>query len=269
MGQASVSLPDDGFAGRCAGPRFEAGYSNDVFLITIDTLRADHVHCYGYAAGQTPALDHLAADGVRFSQAFTPSPITNASHTTILTGLLPSAHGVTNFGVPLGAAHPTMAALLKDDGYHTAAFIGSVILDKALAPGLDRGFDFYDHFAAAPKNSPRWGRVERRGKDVVAHAEKWLDAHRNGPRFRMGASLRSARSLRPPATVRSNFSRPAIRRGDSLRGSALGDFVAYLKKNHWYDEALVVVVGDHGEGLGSIRRKRTEFFFTIRPRMFR
>src|SRR5215467_5230993 len=79
----------------------------NVFLITVDTLRADHVHCYGYDKIQTPALDALAADGVRFTQAFTPSPITNTSHTTIMTGLLPSSHGVTDFAVPLAPDHVT------------------------------------------------------------------------------------------------------------------------------------------------------------------
>src|SRR5882724_9397945 len=115
----------------------------DVFLVTVDTLRADHVHCYGYEAIQTPALDGLAKDGVRFAQAFTPSPITNTSHTSIFTGLLPSRHGVTDFAVPLAGTHPTLAELLKRRGYRTAAFPGSVILDsKNFAPGLDRGFDF-------------------------------------------------------------------------------------------------------------------------------
>src|SRR5580700_2942360 len=119
----------------------------DVFLITIDTLRADHVHCYGYENVETPALDGLAKDGIRFTQAFTPSPITNTSHTSILTGLLPSSHGVTDFAVPLSSVHPTLAELLKAQSYRTAAFIGAVILDsKTLAPGFDRGFDFYENF---------------------------------------------------------------------------------------------------------------------------
>src|SRR5438128_1933009 len=121
----------------------------DVFLVTIDTLRADHVGCYGYKQIETPALDGLAADGVRFAHAFTHSPITNTSHTSILTGLLPSVHGVTDFGVPLSPQHATWAELLKKKGYQTAAFIGAVILDSStLSPGLDRGFDFYDNFPA-------------------------------------------------------------------------------------------------------------------------
>jgi choline-sulfatase len=156
----------------------------DVFLITIDTLRADHVGCYGYKQVETPALDALAADGVRFTQAFTHSPITNTSHITILTGLLPSVHGVTDFGVPLLPQQVTAAELLKKRGYQTAAFIGAVILDSnTLAPGLDRGFDFYDNFPAKTETKQRWGRVELRGMEVVAHAEAWLEKHRAGPHF--------------------------------------------------------------------------------------
>src|SRR6266550_4432774 len=156
----------------------------DIYLVTIDTLRADHVHCYGYEHVQTRALDGLAKDGIRFAQAFTPSPITNTSHTTILTGLLPSSHGVTDFAVPLAPSHTTWAELLKSRGYRTAAFIGAVILDShSLAPGLDRGFDFYDNF---PENIPsriHSGRVERRGMDVAAHAEKWLTTNPSGSHF--------------------------------------------------------------------------------------
>ena len=135
----------------------------DVFLVTIDTLRSDHVHCYGYESIQTPALDELAKRGVLFGQAFTPSPITTTSHVSIMTGLLPSSHGVTDFAVPLAAQHFTIAELLEKSGYQTAAFIGSVVLDgKTLAPGLDRGFQYYDGFGQSGTSSSRWGRIERR-----------------------------------------------------------------------------------------------------------
>jgi choline-sulfatase len=223
----------------------------DVFLITIDTLRADHVHCYGYASGQTPAIDHLAADGILFTQAFTPSPITNTSHTTILTGLLPSAHGVTNFGVPLDPSHPTLAAMLQDRSYQTAAFIGAVVLDsQTLAPGLDRGFDFYDNFTPNPKNTSRWGRVERRGKDVEQRAEKWLNTHRAGSRFVWVHLYDPHDPYDPPPPFSEKF-RDRLYDGEiAYADSALSDLVAYLKKNKWYDEALIIVVGDHGEGLG-------------------
>src|ERR1700682_4102727 len=153
----------------------------DVYLVTIDTLRADHVHCYGYENIQTPALDGLAKDGIRFAQAFTPSPITNTSHTSILTGLLPSSHGVTDFAVPLAPSHPTLAELLKGNGYHTAAFVGAVSLDsKTLAPGFARGFAVYDTFPAHSQTKSRWGRVERRGMEVVQHSQTWMTAHPAG-----------------------------------------------------------------------------------------
>ncbi len=224
----------------------------DVFLISIDTLRADHVHCYGYEYKQTPALDQLASDGVRFMQAFTPSPITNVSHISILTGLLPISHGVTNFGVPLDAAHPTLAELLKAEGYQTAAFIGAVVLDsKSLAPGLDRGFDFYDNFPQhQPATASRWGRLERRGKDVVGHAEKWLNTHRAGPRLVWVHLYDPHDPYEPPPPYAQKYRDRPYDGEIAYADSALGDFMAYLKKQGWYDHAVVIVVGDHGEGLG-------------------
>lgn len=223
----------------------------DVFLVTIDTLRADHVHCYGDEAIQTPALDSLAKEGIRFAQAFTPSPITNTSHTTILTGLLPSSHGVTDFAVPLAATHPTWAELLKPKGYHSAAFIGAVILDsKSLAPGLDRGFDFYDNFPEHAQTKSRWGRVERRGADVVQHAETWLTAHPTGPHFVWVHLYDPHDPYEPPAPYSETYKDRLYDGEIAYADSVLSNFIGYLKKHGWYENAIVVVVGDHGEGLG-------------------
>ena len=227
----------------------------DIFLVTIDTLRADHVHCYGYVNGSTPALDELAKDGVRFTQAFTPSPITNTSHASILTGLLPGSHGVTDFAVPLLAAHPTVAELLKAQHYHTAAFIGAVILDsKTLAPGFDRGFDFYDNFpedsSAKPGSKSRWGRVERRGMDVAAHAEKWLSAHPSSPRF-VWVHLYDPHDPYDPPMPYSQIYKDHLYDGEiAYADSALAHLIANLKTSGRYRNSLIVVVGDHGEGLG-------------------
>lgn len=226
-------------------------HSPDVFLITIDTLRADHIRCYGYGRVETPALDALAKDGIRFTQAFTPSPITNTSHASILTGLLPSTHGVTDFAVPLSSAHPTWAELLQQRGYHTAAFIGAVILDsKALAPGLERGFDFYDNFPEHPRTKSRWGRVERRGMDVVQRAEAWLTAHPAGPHFVWVHLYDPHDPYEPPAPY-SQIYKDHLYDGEiAYADSALANFIAYLKKHGWYENSLFVVAGDHGEGLG-------------------
>src|SRR6266850_166584 len=225
--------------------------SPDVFLITIDTLRADHLHCYGYDTIATPAIDGLAKDSLRFSHAFTPSPITNSSHTTILTGLLPSTHGVTDFAIPLAATHLTSSKLLSAQGYHTAAFIGAVILDsKSLAPGLDRGFEFYDNFPEHSSTKSRWGRLERRGLQVEQHPESWLNKHPDGAHF-VWAHFYDPHDPYEPPPPYSNIYKDRPYDGEiAYADSALGRFLEYLKKQGWYDGALIVVVGDHGEGLG-------------------
>jgi arylsulfatase A-like enzyme/Flp pilus assembly protein TadD len=222
-----------------------------IFLITIDTLRADHVHCYGYDRIRTPALDLLAEQGIRFTQAFTPSPITNSSHTSIMTGLLPSSHGVSDFGVPLAAQYPTLAELLTKGGYTTAAFIGAVILDsRNLAPGLDRGFEFYDNFPEHTTTKSRWGRLERRGMEVEERAESWLNTHSAGEHFVWLHFYDPHDPYEPPSPY-SEIYKDRLYDGEiAYADSALGRFLAYLKKRGWYEGAMIVVVGDHGEGLG-------------------
>src|SRR5579864_4527633 len=221
--------------------------SPDVFLVTVDTLRADHIGCYGYDRIETPALDALAKEGIRFTQAFTPSPITNTSHTSILTGLLPSSHGVTDFAVPLSPAHPAWAELLHHQGYHTAAFIGAVILDsKTLAPGLDRGFDFYDNFPQHPHTKERWGKLERRAMDVVARAEAWLSAHPLGSHFVWVHLYDPHDPYEPPAPYSQIYKDHSYDGEIAYADSALAKFVAYLKQQGWYADSLIVVVGDHG-----------------------
>jgi len=234
-----------------AAPAAPEASPPDIFLITVDTLRADHVHCYGYTNGSTPALDALAKDGVQFTQAFTPSPITNTSHASILTGLLPGSHGVTDFAVPLASAHPTVAELLKERGYHTAAFIGAVILDsKTLAPGFDRGFDFYDNFPEHPSTKSRWGRLERRGMDVVLHAESWLTKHPAGPHF-VWLHLYDPHDPYEPPLPYSQTYKDRLYDGEiAYADSALAHFLAYLRASGKYRNSLIVAVGDHGEGLG-------------------
>jgi arylsulfatase A-like enzyme/Flp pilus assembly protein TadD len=223
----------------------------NVFLITIDTLRADHVHCYGYQDIETPAIDSVSKDGLRFAQAFTPSPITNTSHTTIMTGLLPSSHGVTDFALPLALSHVTWAELLKQRGYQTAAFIGAVILDShSLAPGLDRGFDFYDNF---PENLPErvhWGRVERRGMDVAQRAEKWLTAHPAAKHFVWVHLYDPHDPYEPPPPYSRTYKSHLYDGEIAYADSALANFIQYIKNRGWYENAIIVIVGDHGEGLG-------------------
>lgn len=252
-----------------APPAKPAPPQPDVILITIDTLRADHVGCYGDRAARTPTLDALAAEGIRFTQAFTPSPITNTSHASILTGLLPSSHGVTDFGIPL-AGHTTLAELLKARGYQTGAFIGAVILDSAsLSPGFDRGFDFYDNFPAdAPasgkdgKPTSRFGRVERRAAEVIAHAEQWLAAHPRsaGPRFVWIHLYDPHDPYEPPEPFATQFKDRLYDGEIAYADAELGKFFAWLKAHDSYVYSHIFVTGDHGEGLGEHREETHGLF---------
>ena len=237
---------------RSAGASKPASPSN-VFLVTIDTLRADHVGCYGDRETRTPALDGLAADGVRFTSAFTASPITNASHASILTGLLPSHHGVRDFGMALDPGVSTLAEALKERGYSTAAFIGAVILDsRGLAPGFDRGFEYYDHFPDhLPPTASRYVRLERRGLEVERRAEAWIASHSDSqPKFVWIHLYDPHDPYDPPEPYRTEYASRLYDGEIAYADSALARFVGFLKGRSLYDGSTMIAVGDHGEGLG-------------------
>src|SRR6202007_1900332 len=148
--------------------------ATNVVLITIDTLRADHVGCYGYTQIKTPNIDSLAADGARFDRAFAAVPVTLPSHTTMLTGTYPMLSGMHDFsGNKLSPQQPTLASVLKDAGYATGAVIGSAVLDSRF--GLNQGFDFYyDHFDFSRLDESNRDEMERPGNVVADVALDWL-----------------------------------------------------------------------------------------------
>jgi choline-sulfatase len=141
-----------------------------VVLITIDTLRADRVGAYGYRAARTPAIDALAARGVRVERAYATAPITLPSHASLLTGLYPPRHGARHNGMRVKASVPTLAEMLRARGFATGAFIAAFPLDRRF--GLERGFDIYsDTLPRGPDGRPR---NERSGQAVVDEALAWL-----------------------------------------------------------------------------------------------
>src|SRR5919201_2737003 len=141
----------------------------NVLLVTIDTFRADRL-----GTGIAPALDRLALGGTRFTNARTAAPLTLPSHTTILTGLLPTAHGVRENGAgALNSAHPTLARLFKDAGYDTAAFVGAFVLDRRF--GLAQGFDTYDDRIPRDPRATERLEAERPASAVIHAAPAWLD----------------------------------------------------------------------------------------------
>ena len=146
----------------------------NVVVITIDTLRADHLGCYGYKQIRTPNIDALAADGARFERAYTAVPVTLPSHTVMFTGTYPMLSGMHDFAAnKLSPTQPTLASVLKEHGYATGAVIGSAVLDSRF--GLNRGFDFYyDHFDFNRLQESNLEEMERPGNVVADVTLDWL-----------------------------------------------------------------------------------------------
>ena len=176
--------------------------ARSVLLITIDTLRADHVGAYGYRAARTPTLDALAARGARFDRAFAAAPITLVSHASILTGLYPPGHGARHNGMRLNLQTPTLAESLGRQGFDTAAFVAAFPLDRRF--GLIKGFQKYgDRMPRGPDGRPA---NERPGSAVVDEAIAWLNASRAEPLLPLGASVRAARAVWEPRRPRGSTS---------------------------------------------------------------
>src|SRR6266446_6420022 len=154
----------------------------NLLLITLDTTRADRVGCYGYRRAKTPVLDGLAATGVLCERAYTVAPLTLPAHASLLTGLYPAEHGVRSNGRGrLDDSIPTLAEVLKRQGYDTAAFVASFVLDRKF--GLDRGFRKYDDDIAEGESAADPHHREREGGTVVDAALAWLQEKRSRPFF--------------------------------------------------------------------------------------
>jgi arylsulfatase A-like enzyme len=156
--------------------------SPNVVLVTIDTLRGDHVGAYGYAAGETPTVDRLAREGVLVEDAVVQVPQTRPSHASIFTGRYPYEHGIRdNYSKPLAPGTPTIASVLRQQGWDTGAFIGAYPVSRP--SGLDQGFAVFDDPFAAGDDTTRQARTERRAREVVDHALGWLGRPRSRPFF--------------------------------------------------------------------------------------
>ena len=222
--------------------RSDARKAPTVVLISVDTLRADHLPAYGYRGVRTPALDALARDSIVFENAYCQAPLTLPSHATLLTGLLPSQHGIRdNAGFRLAPTHATLASVLKARGYATGAAVSSFALRRDR--GLDAGFDLYDdQFGASPD--------ERPGMETAKHLEAFADANSGKPLFLFLHLYEPHTPYAPPEPFRTEYASHPYDGEIAAADAAVGDFLAHLKKSGLYDGAIVVFVSDHGEGLG-------------------
>ena len=155
--------------------RLRKGRDFNVILITVDTLRADKVGCYGEREVETPTMDLFAARGLRFERCISQTPLTLPSHTTIMTGTLPPYHGVRdNGGFVVPPELVTLAELFKGKGYQTAAFVAAYVLDSKW--GLNQGFDtYFDKFDLSRFEHISLGEVQRPANEVIDEVLPWLD----------------------------------------------------------------------------------------------
>src|SRR5579863_10416068 len=216
----------------------DAQPSTPVILISVDTLRADRLGCYGAARKITPNIDSIARNGTVFSQVSSLVPLTLPSHAALFTSTYPFANGVEDNGVP-SAAGTTLATVLKNAGYRTAAFVGSFVLDRRF--GLSRDFDVYDSpFDLHNKTVTDAGDLKRPGAQVAAAATHWLDQNANSPFF----LFLHLYDLHTPYALPSGYQAEL-----AYVDRVLGDFLGFLERRGLLNKSLIVFTSDHGEGL--------------------
>ena len=219
-----------------------------VVLVTIDTLRADHVGCYGASEGATPTLDALARDGVRFATAISPTPLTLPSHASLFTGLDPAQHRVhhnTRFRLEEDAA--TLAGRMRAGGYATAGFIGALVLDREY--GLARGFDHYDDRMSTRRSGGDAGFAERTANEVVDSALVWLEQAPD--RFFVWIHLYDPHAgYSPPPAYRNAHPDSPYTGEVAFADAELGRLLAAIDGRWSPRGTLVVATSDHGESLG-------------------
>jgi arylsulfatase A-like enzyme/Tfp pilus assembly protein PilF len=219
-----------------------------IIVISIDTLRSDRLPAYGYTKIRTPAIDALAAEGIVFERAYSNVPLTLPAHVSLLTGLLPPEHGVrNNVGYRYDAKkHPSITTELRAAGYESAATISSYVLRGNT--GLTDAFDFYDDAIASEANVAL-GRLQRPGATTLEVAKSWLDRKHDGPFFLLFHIYEPHGPHDAPEPFRSSNADPydaEVAASDDVVGKLLDD----LKVKGLYDRSMIVLLSDHGEGLG-------------------
>ncbi|HET7109058.1 MAG TPA: sulfatase-like hydrolase/transferase [Candidatus Acidoferrum sp.] len=225
----------------------------NIILITLDTVRADRMGFLGSKLGLTPHLDALATQGVVFEHAYSQAPITPVSHATILTGTYPQFHGIRNFGDRLPPTVPFLSEILHSQGYHTGAFVGSIILDpkNGFASGFERGFDVYNAgFHRQKTGERREASMQRRGEVTLGYTLEWLAQQKGGPFFLWFHLWDAHDPYNPPEPFRSRFPNKPYNAGIAYVDSIVGKLLDYLRSQGLYDNSLIAVAADHGEALG-------------------
>ncbi|HSC26573.1 MAG TPA: sulfatase-like hydrolase/transferase [Vicinamibacterales bacterium] len=217
-----------------------------IVLFSIDTLRADRLPAYGYTGTRTPHIDQLVADGVLFENAYAHSPQTLPAHTSMLSGRLPFEHGVRdNIGFSVKPDQRLLQHALKELGFATGGFVSAYVLRHQT--GFDQGFDVYDDSLPAVSPDVPLGQVQRPGSDTLTAATQWIDRQPSPKFFLFVHIYEPHKPYAPPA--RYSGKEPydgEVEYSDEI----VGQLLAYLRQKDLYDRATMILLSDHGEGLG-------------------
>ena len=228
--------------------RASAPVSGPIIVISIDTLRADHLPAYGYKKVKTPVIDALAADGVLFERAYSHAPQTLPAHTALLSGRLPFETGVRdNVGFTVKPGERLLPQMLRDRGFATGGVVSAYVLRKET--GIAQGFDFFDgDMPSSPREmSIGIAQVQRDGTISEAIAEKWLDTVGTSRAFLFLHLYEPHKPYTPP----QRFAEYAPYDGEiAYVDEIVGAFIKYLKSHQLYDRSTIILLSDHGEGLG-------------------
>jgi len=220
----------------------------NVLLVTLDTTRADRVGCYGYKKAKTPNLDFLAANGVMFSNAYCQVPLTLPSHCSLLTGTYPLYNQVHNNGFYyLDHSHLTLAEVLREEGFKTAAFVSSFTVDSRF--GIDQGFDSYDDTFDADEILKNF-RSEKRAEKVFTSFSHWLDRNFDQKFFCWVHFFDPHVPYDPPSPFKEEFPERPYDGEIAYMDYYIGRIVDKLKKKNIFDKTFIILAGDHGEAFG-------------------
>ncbi len=250
----------DAAARRRLAARRPAPADLNVVVITLDTLRADRLGCYGFRGVATPNIDGLAAEGVLFEQATSTVPLTLPSHTSIFTGLIPPKHGVRdNGGFFVDEKTTTLAERMKAGGFATGAFIGAWVLDSRW--GLDQGFDTYsDRFDLSKYKIVNLGTVQKKGDEVMDLALEWLEGVKSRKFFAWVHLYDPHTPYEPPEPFRSRYPGQPYLGEVAYTDQVVGRLVSWLKGAGVWDRTVLVLLADHGESLGEHGENAHTFF---------
>ena len=221
----------------------------NLVLVTIDTLRADRLVCYGYSKIETPNLDKLAQRGVLFENAVTHTPLTAPSHASMFTGLYPTVHKIRDTGgFVMQSSHQTLSQVLQQQGWDTAAFVGSSVLKKHF--GFNRGFAVYDD--EMPKPDPRQvsgDYADRRAEEVVNKATAWLASQSGKPYFLWVHLFDPHSPYNPPSPFREKYRASPYDGEVAYTDRQLGRLFGAVAQKSPPENTLIAVLSDHGESL--------------------